>query len=145
MRKLDKLLCPIDFSEASLEALRYAAGLARGQGARIELLHVHHVPLHQADVHAPKSVDQLPAELRKELMRKLEQVKTEQAPGVEVALHLAVGTPHEAIIEAAKRLDADVIVIGTHGHGGLARMLLGSVTDRVLRTSDRPVLTVGKQ
>jgi nucleotide-binding universal stress UspA family protein len=143
MRQLKKVLCPTDFSETALAALRYAIDFLRGQGGEIELLHVHHVPLHGADVKAPKSVDDLPAALRKDLNGRLALVQ-EQLPLGDVKLHasLAVGVPHEAIVATAKRIGADLIVMGTEGHGGLARMLIGSVTDRVLRMADRPVLTV---
>jgi nucleotide-binding universal stress UspA family protein len=146
MRQLKKFLCPTDFSETALEALRYAVDLARSQGAEIELLHVHHVPLHGSDVKAPKTVEDLPEALRKDLGGRIalwqEQV---DLAGVTLRTSLAVGTPHEAIVAAAKRTGADLIVMGTEGHSGLARMLIGSVTDRVLRTSDRPVLTVRRK
>src|ERR1041385_3618604 len=138
MRQFKKVLCPTDFSETALAALRYAIEFLRGHGGEIELLHVYHVPLHSADVKAPKSVDDLPEALRKDLNGRLALLQEQLTVG-DVKLHasLAVGTPHEAIVAAAKRLGADMIVMGTEGHGGLARMLVGSVTDRVLRTADR--------
>ena len=62
--------------------------------------------------------------------------------GVEVAAVLKSGEPRETILAVAKDLDADLIVIGTHGRRGLAHMLLGSVAEYIVRTSPQPVLTV---
>jgi nucleotide-binding universal stress UspA family protein len=143
MRQLKKVLCPTDFSETARVAARYAVSLAQSQHAEIELLHVHHVPLHRADVHAPQRVEELPHALQHELKQRLAQLKDELAtPGVTIRTDLAVGVPHEAINASAERLGVDLIVLGSHGHSRVARLLLGSVTDRVLRTATRPVLTV---
>lgn len=62
--------------------------------------------------------------------------------GIPVVTAIRTGTPHEEILAYAEDLDADVIVMGTHGRTGLNRMILGSVTERVVRISERPVMTV---
>jgi len=143
MQQLKKFLCPTDFSERSLAALRYALDLARVQGGEVEILHVHHVPMHEADTSAPRTVADLPEALRTDLDRRLRMLEEKlDAKGAVLRMTLAVGAPHTAIVEAARKSHADMIVMGTGGHSGLARMLLGSVTDKVLRTADRPVLTV---
>lgn len=143
MQALKRILCPVDFSATSNDAARYALELAGALGAELELLHVHHVPLHESDANAPKSVDDLAPELRKHLLAQLQGCKQALGPAAaNVRTTLVVGVPYIAIDEAARRSNADLIVMGTTGRTGLARVLLGSVTERVLRLADRPVLTV---
>jgi nucleotide-binding universal stress UspA family protein len=69
-------------------------------------------------------------------------VEQNEARGVRLTALLREGVPWEEINAVAKELDADAVVIGTHGRQGLARALLGSVAEKVIRTSPRPVVTV---
>ncbi|MDD9936424.1 MAG: universal stress protein [Myxococcales bacterium] len=143
--KLRKFLCPTDFSDNSLSGVRYALALARQLGGTLDLLHVHHVPFHHSDVNAPTSVEALPDELKAELERSLEDMVGElgaDAEGVKVTTSLRVGVPYEEIGAHVEATDPDVIVMSTLGRSGIARALLGSVTERVLRLSGIPVLSV---
>jgi len=138
------LLCPTDFSASGDQAAAYAVAMA-GQlgGWTVHLLHVHHVPLHDADINAPHRAGDLEAALQKELGSRLEAQAAALSTGaVKVAAELTAGVPWREILAAGDRLQADMIVMGTLGHTGLARLLLGSVAERVVRMSDRPVLTV---
>ena len=67
---------------------------------------------------------------------------TARGEGLAAKALLRTGVPHEAIVEAAREEGADLVVIGTHGRGGVDRLLLGSVADRVIRLASCPVLAV---
>lgn len=140
-----KLLCPTDFSDNAEDALRFALPLARTLGCSIDVLHVHHVPWHTADIHAPTSVEELPKELRQELQRSLKDCVAElgeDAAGIQIDTSLRVGVPYEQICKHAEETGADMVVMSALGRTALTRALLGSVTERVLRLGKVPVLSV---
>jgi nucleotide-binding universal stress UspA family protein len=148
MTTINRILCPIDFSEYSRHAFNRAAALARAHGASITALHVaamepRYTPfLVNADVPIPVGVT---PEQRATLRRELSAfVQLDAADAVPVDTEV-VDAPsiHGEIVAQAARLGADLIVMGTHGRGGFERLLLGSVTEKVLRTARQPVLTVG--
>jgi nucleotide-binding universal stress UspA family protein len=137
------ILVPIDFSPHSTKALEFAMDLARQCDAALHLLHA--LPLQPALI-APYGVV-MPPDLeqacRSAAVKRLEELGEKvNAEGVEVELHESTAIPSEAIIGMADDLGADLIVMGTRGLSGLAHVLIGSVTDRVLRTATCPVLTV---
>jgi nucleotide-binding universal stress UspA family protein len=139
-----RILCPTDFSELATFALRYAAEVARCSNAQLLVMY--------ADPFLPPP--HFTAEQIEEVLRALERAKaaarrylTEYVRTVvgaerDVESLLVEDTPARAILETARARDADLIVMGTHGRSGLSRIMLGSVTERVLRESDRPVLAV---
>jgi nucleotide-binding universal stress UspA family protein len=142
---LRHLLCPIDFSDVSLHALDQAGQLARHSGARLTILHVFlsvapgvgpgttHRP-------TPRLID--PADLERLQQRVAEAARQAVGPGVEVEAIAVGGTPAACIVDTAATGRADLIVMGTHGSGGFQHLMLGSVTERVLRRATCPVLTV---
>ncbi|MDH5674808.1 MAG: universal stress protein [Myxococcales bacterium] len=143
-----RILCPTDFSKTSLEALRYACRLARKLDAQIELLHVHHAPLQEATVGAPREVSDLDQSLRQQLEAELGKARSDLGPlceGLQISTRLEVGTPYVVICNRASSEGADLVVMATLGRTGLAHLLLGSVTERVLRICEVPVLTVRVQ
>jgi nucleotide-binding universal stress UspA family protein len=140
-----KIICPIDFSDHSERALRFALGLAEQCGAMIDVLHVYQVPFY-APPHQPMEAEQAMSERYRDLGREwldrvLERPQHRRA-AVPVGSSLVEGKPHEEICRFAEEHDVDLIVMGTHGRTGLARVLMGSVVERVVRTSSVPVLTV---
>ena len=133
-----RILCPIDFSEHSDAALRYASALARDAGARLYLAYVDssHVPYDAGFagyVPPPDEAEKLEESLRK---------KRPAFEELECEHHLLFGTPADALIEFSKAHDIDLIVMGTHGRTGVARLVMGSVAEAVVRRSECPVLTV---
>jgi nucleotide-binding universal stress UspA family protein len=140
---IKKILSPTDFSTTAGAALKQAEGLALATGAEIVLLHVLHEPifaLTEGAGFAPPSIaETYDAAMRKKLEDEADQLRSQ---GTHVTAKLTRGTPHEAIVEAAEQEHVDLIVIGTHGRRGLSQLLLGSVAERVVRTSTRPVMTV---
>lgn len=132
-----KLLVPHDFSDAADAALGYALDLASKLGAEIVVVHAW-----QLSAYASPSSD-LAKGMEKDLARDLEQVVAKHASaGVPITRELRLGIPYVEICAAAKSTGADMIVMGTTGKTGLEHFLLGSVAERIVRTSTVPVLTV---
>jgi nucleotide-binding universal stress UspA family protein len=135
----DRILLPTDGSDASDRAVEQAIGLARETGATLLVLFVvEDIP------YSPELMDdEVESHLRDVGQAALEEIgaRADEA-GVGIETVLRQGAPHTSILEYADEADVDLIVMGTHGRSGLDRYLLGSVTERVVRTADAPVLTV---
>lgn len=138
------IVAATDFSGSSREALRTARDLADAIGARVHLLHVIPDPARMPwGLESGLAFHDLERDWRLHAQRSLEQAREESgfAPARTV-LQIAMGDAAQEIVAAARTLRADVIVMGTHGHGFVARFVMGSVADKVLRHADRPVLIV---
>lgn len=140
---IKKILSPTDFSATASAALKQAEDLALATGAEIVLLHVLHEPVFAfaegAGFAPPTLSETYDAAMKKKLDTEADQLR---AQGARVSVKFARGTPHEAIVQTAELEHADLIVLGTHGRKGLSHLLLGSVAERVVRTSKRAVMTV---
>lgn len=135
--QIRKLLVPHDFSDAADGALRYAIDLAAKLGAEVLVVHAW-----QLSAYASPSSD-LAKGLEKDLARDLEKVVTKHATaGVPITQELRLGIPYVEICAAATAVGADMIVMGTTGKTGIEHFLLGSVAERIVRTSSVPVLTI---
>jgi nucleotide-binding universal stress UspA family protein len=133
------ILCPVDFSEYSASAVSHAAALARWYEARLTLLHV---------VQTVGAMDLPPVPLEEEERRQLDarlRTLAPPAPGVNVeyVLREAPEVPAE-ILAYARQARADLLVVGSHGRSGFERLLLGSVTEKLLRRAACPVMVVPK-
>ena len=150
MKLFSKILVPTDFSDPARHALDRAVELAARFGASVTLFHVQVLPMSYAaesDMFGAEVVQALEAAARQELVK--EKARAEQRAaslGLEnapaVATKLVLGVPVVAITDEAQRGGRDLIVIGSHGRTGIKRALIGSVAERVVRTSACPVLTV---
>ncbi len=151
MIEIKRILCPTDYSEFSRHAFEQALLLARWYGAEVTALHVYAVPM--AMVAIPGGATTVPvdhtamaavhmAEHLTEMSRFIEAANT---AGVKVDPLVLEGGVIDSIVEQAASLEADLIVMGTHGRSGFERLLLGSVTERVLRKAPCPVLTVPRR
>lgn len=138
-----KILCPVDFSKGSEHAVRKAAELAKTLQAELELFHAYQLPV-LALPDAPVTVSPgFVADLTDRAQRALDDLRSDLvAEGLNVTTKLVQGNPAEEIVRHAKDTGAELIVLGTHGHSGFRRFLLGSTTERVVRTATVPVLTV---
>ena len=132
-----RILAPVDLSDTSAGALRAALGLLEQAGLRaaaVEALFV----LSPAEASIHFSPDQISYLAREELKRFAER----EVPGVRIERKVRAGMPWEQILREAGEIKADLMVLGTHGRGGLERLLLGSVTSDVLREAQCSVLVV---
>jgi nucleotide-binding universal stress UspA family protein len=136
--QITRILCPIDFSEFSRHALRHAIAVAGWYEASVSVLHVFtNVP--NMDVPGVPLADPN----HELLIKSMRAFAGETPPGVPVSLvaRCASDVPRE-ILDQAKTLMSDLIVIGSHGRSGFERLLLGSVTEKVVRKSPCPVMVV---
>jgi universal stress protein A len=133
MQPIQRILCPVDFSEASAAALAYAEKLTRSTGAELVLVHAFDIPasLTYADVQNPAD----PA-----VRAQLEDLPLTSS-AVKTVRVLHAGPPGEVICWLAQHRECDLIVMGTHGRTGLKHLLLGSVAEYVMRHARCPVVT----
>lgn len=137
MAIINRILCPVDFSETSTAAFRYADNLAAWANAEIILLHAFSDPVSYDDAGQWKPAD--PA-----VHEQLGQLKSNHA-NVVLTPFTHAGLPDEVICWAAEHEGCDLIVMGTHGRTGLKHLLFGSTAEAVLRNARCPVLTIRPQ
>ena len=140
--KIRKILVPIDFSECSKKALRYAVPLAKQHQATLSLLYV--VPANYAAWEAGM-VDfaAIEGNMRQEAKNGLETLILQEVHGlVPTERHIRAGGPASEIVDLAREQAADLIVISTHGRTGLSHVLIGSVAEHVVQRAPCPVLVV---
>lgn len=139
------ILAPTDFSACAKQAVQYGLKLAKQLDARIYLMHAWTLPYSRWDEEQefPHDVPpQLAAAARAELDARIAEMRGE-VPDVQSLFY--AGEPTDAILRAAVDIQADIIVIGTHGRRGLPRIIEGSVTEAVMRRSPCPVLALRYQ
>lgn len=139
--KLKRLLVPVDFSDCSKKALQYALAFGKQFGAELVLVHVvqPYVPVPEM---AAVDTQLILSRMRESAESELAKWRQAVSDDVAVKSQLRVGRAHHEIVSAADELDADLILMSTHGRTGLGRALLGSVAEHVTRYAHCPVLTV---
>jgi nucleotide-binding universal stress UspA family protein len=138
MLRVDTILHPTDYSAESKNALSIACALARDYGSRLVLLHVALMPF--ADRYesvSPEAITKDGKEQLNQLELPIDTVRAERM--------CVLGEPAPEILRIAKEIQADVIVLGTHGRTGVKRLLMGSVAEQVLRNAPCMVLTITNQ
>jgi universal stress protein A len=140
------ILVPTDFSAASEAAVRYAYELALALGARLHVLHVLENPFAPGafmEMYSPPPSDYF-TELQRQTEEKLRtSLSEEQKTRVGAELSTRMGVPSSEILDRLDEQPAiDLVVMATHGRGGVARLVMGSVTDKVIRAAPCPVLTL---
>jgi nucleotide-binding universal stress UspA family protein len=139
-----RILVPIDFTDVSTHALDWALELAASVGASITVMHSYAIPMVGFPDGALIPTPQVATDLAEAAQKALDAaVQGRRGGAVPLDAVLREGEAWEEIVSVADEIDADLIVVGTHGRHGLARALLGSVAEHVVRTSHRPVLTLG--
>ena len=141
--ELNKILCTVDFADAEHPAVEYAKMLARLSGGSILVLHV--IPTRSVYEHlglVATEVDKHMDAYRKDSTTKMEIFLAERFPGENVSSLVYEGDPAETIVKIAENRNMDIIVMGTHGHGGFNKLFFGSVANQVIRTANCPVLTI---
>jgi len=136
---IKRILAPTDLSDLSANGVRYACGLAKDTGAEIIIFNV--------DVlDESNRVDKREMEQHKKELADFIAVKIGDAgAGLSMRQLVDAGQPFGTIVDCAEKEDVDLIVMSSHGRSGLSRMLIGSVTDKLLRAAPCPVLVVPMQ
>ncbi|WP_416839675.1 universal stress protein [Haloferax sp. DFSO52] len=135
-----EILVPTDGSKAAERAIDHALDIAKTYGARVHALYVVDTSIYTSlDAGADVVIDAL--EREGDVATKHVRAAAEEA-GVEVVSEVVTGTAYRSIHDYIDSHDIDLVVMGTHGRTGLSHYLLGSVTERVVRTCPVPVLTV---
>jgi nucleotide-binding universal stress UspA family protein len=139
---LKRILVPVDFSDRSKEALDFAVPFARQFEASLAVLHVV-VPYCAVDPYGMNPADCYEPDLTDSAKKQLDRLVSGAVP-LEVPSQTLVrqGRPANEIIQAAKELDADLIIIPTHGYTGLKHVVFGSTAEYVVRHATCPVLTL---
>jgi nucleotide-binding universal stress UspA family protein len=139
IRSVKKILAPIDFSDHSFKAMRGAYELANDVGAELHLVHVvapYHLALESRELAREAAMVD---EVEKELVR----IKADQlGDSKKVVTSVVVGPPYQKIIDYAKENGIDLIVVATHGRTGLEHMLIGSVTEKLVRNAPCAVIVL---
>lgn len=139
---MKRILVAVDGSDSSLKAARMGAEIALRFGAKLTMAHVVPKLLLPPDVYG-LTIAEVEKEHRAYAERLLEKaVATLDEPGLDLSTSVLYGSPAEAIAEEGAASDVGMIVIGSRGHGAVARMFLGSVSDRLVHISPKPVLVV---
>jgi acetoin utilization protein AcuB len=137
--QFSRILCPVDFDDNSMRALDTAAHLARENNGIVFVLHV--VPLIIPPGGMPVYVD-LYKDQEETAKTKLLEIANKMLAGLKYELLLHTGEPAGTILNAEKKIGADMVVMATHGRRGFKRFFLGSIAELVLRESTCPVLVV---
>lgn len=145
MLRIEKILCPVDFSEYSVKAYDYARSLAQHYGAKLLLQHVVQ-PLTSIYPYYsfPDAINEVFWDLETSAKQQLAEMISDHHGNGEVQRFVHKGTAPDCILAFAGAQAADLIVMGTHGRHGFDHFTMGSVTEKVLRKSHCPVLVVRK-
>jgi len=141
MPQFDRVLCPLDFSELSDTVLRYGVELTREGGTTV-LLHVLEPLPRHFETAFGGFVDTEGQQRIRENAEELLRQAAGRYPGRTFVTELRDGKPDYHILDSARRHSVELIVMGTHGRGGLEELFLGSVAARIVRKARCPVLTV---
>ncbi|MGD9855347.1 MAG: universal stress protein [Planctomycetaceae bacterium] len=145
MIKLKRILAATDFSECSEHALRYACEFAEAFGADLHLIYVNEPP---AAAYSEFGIGLVGVQGIEEDIQRGAEAKLNTLPGLQWQDKLAIsravlfGTPFIEVVRYAREHEIDLIVLGTHGRGAIAHMLMGSTAEKVVRKAPCPVLTV---
>ena len=144
MDNINKILVPIDFSNFSKNALRYAVNFAKNFNSKIYLVYVVEPVIYPSDFSMGQVTFPVSdIEMNERAKDELESLaKTEIGSQIEVETLIKTGKPFVEINETASELDIDLIIIATHGHTGMEHLLFGSTAEKVVRKAPCPVLTL---
>lgn len=138
-KPLRRILCANDFSRCATVALDWASALAEVEHAELHVVHAWQLPEIMSPGGTYVSIGALSMDIEGDITRQLDRVCERRRVA---GKHVVRALPDEAVTKTADRIGADLVVVGTHGRTGLEHVLLGSVADRIIRTSNVPVVTV---
>jgi universal stress protein A len=138
------MLVPIDFSDYSKNALGYAINFAKHFKAELHLIYVVEPVIYPPDFSMGQiAIPSVDLEMDKRAKDELKNLADKQIPSdLKINILVKTGKPFIEIIETAAEIDADLIIIATHGHSGMEHILFGSTAEKVVRKAPCPVLTL---
>jgi nucleotide-binding universal stress UspA family protein len=140
---IKNIMVPIDFSDYSKNALRYAVEFARNFKSKIYLVYVVEPMVYPADFSMGQvAIPAADMDLQGRAEEELQKLASEIGHDLEVESFIKTGKPFFEINDAAKEKDIDLIIIATHGHTGVEHLLFGSTAEKVVRKAPCPVLTL---
>lgn len=144
MEQIKKILVPIDFSDYSKNALKYATQFAKQFNAKIYLIYVVEPMIYPADFSMGQvAIPSTDIDLHSRAEEELTKLSKDIVSGnLQVEILIKTGKPFVEIIETASANDIDLIIIATHGHTGVEHLLFGSTAEKVVRKAPCPVLTL---
>lgn len=144
MGMIDKILVPIDFSDYSKNALKYAVQFAKHFNSSMYLIYVIEPVIYPADFSMGQvAIPAMDANIQARAGEELSNLaKNYVDPSIKVEIIIKTGKPFVEINETAKEKDIDLIIIATHGHTGVEHLLFGSTAEKVVRKAPCPVLTL---
>lgn len=138
---IGKILVPVDFSDHSQKALRYALAFAKQFDAEVTLVHIVEQMVYPGDwMYPPMAVTDFATEKREQMISRLRSL--DAGSGVKTHHLVRLGRAWQEVIEIAREQKADMIILATHGYTGLKHVLLGSVAEKIVRHAPCPVLSV---
>jgi nucleotide-binding universal stress UspA family protein len=145
MFDIKKILVPTDFSRISYSAFEYARDLAERMDSEIHIIHVMEkspplLSANKSGLTEEEVVRALEVEARKKLSEAASCLKEDS--GILVKEVFRIGNDYEEIVNYAKEINSDIIIIATHGRTGILHTLMGSVAEKVIRFSKCPVLVI---
>ncbi len=141
--ELQRIMVPLDFSDHSHKALRYAVKLAEQFNAEVELVNVVTPVIYAEGMVLPAAMENLDRVSEEHAQRALEKVSREEGVNhVKVTTHVLLGNPYDEIVNHARKQKTDLLLITTHGRTGLQHFLLGSTAEKILRHAPCPVMVV---
>jgi len=144
MKMINKILVPIDFSDYSKKALQYTVKFAESFNSEISLIYVIEPMIYPADLSMGQMViPQNELNLAEKAKSELEVLAKDEIGNImNYQILIKTGKPFMEIIETASEIDADLIIIATHGHTGVEHLLFGSTAEKIVRKAPCPVLTL---
>lgn len=143
MEMIKSILVPIDFSDYSKNALRYAGQFAKKFGAKLFLVYVVEPMIYPADFSMGQvAIPSTDIDLHARAKEELDNLAKTLDPSLHVETLIKTGKPFVEIHDTALEKDADLIIIATHGHTGVEHLLFGSTAEKVVRKAPCPVLTL---
>lgn len=143
MLEIKNILCPIDFSESSQPALKYAVAIARRFGAKVCILYVSDVDDFNYDDQTLVEDEEFNEAKAKEKKTKLiNSIPEDIRNQIEIETKILTGVPYEEIVDFSIESGVDLIVMGTHGRTGLKHVIMGSISEKVVGKSPCPVLLI---
>ena len=143
MKDIKKILCPVDLSENSVELAEYASTLGKALGAEVCVLYVAPTLSQYVGFHVPpSSIENFVGGIVDGAVKNMEKFVAENFSGVKASGKVITGYAAEEILHYATEIDADLIIMATHGRRGIDRILFGSVAEKVVKNAVQAVLTI---